>query len=69
MFQISESDSLAAHIDKTTSTSNETLTPLSEPQSQVAIQFSGCVQRSGVRRVHCLVFDPTGTYLLCQVRF
>ncbi|CAH8652577.1 unnamed protein product [Heterobilharzia americana] len=28
--------------------------------------FLGCVQRSGVRRVHCLAFDPTGTYLLCQ---
>ncbi|CAH8679693.1 unnamed protein product [Schistosoma rodhaini] len=63
---VKESDSLVKHNDKTTSNPDEAITPLSEPQSQIAIQFSGCVQRSGVRRVHCLVFDPTGTYLLCQ---
>ncbi|VDQ05988.1 unnamed protein product, partial [Trichobilharzia regenti] len=52
--------------DKTIADRNETITPLNETQFQISAQFLGCVQRSGVRRVHCLAFDPTGTYLLCQ---
>ncbi|TNN18916.1 WD repeat-containing protein isoform 1 [Schistosoma japonicum] len=63
---VDENDSPLAHVSKTTSGATETISSLSEPHSQIVVQFVGCVKRSGVRRVNCLAFDPTGTYLLCQ---
>nr|CAH8870008.1 unnamed protein product [Trichobilharzia regenti] len=63
---VTANDLCEKQTDKTIADRNETITPLNETQFQISAQFLGCVQRSGVRRVHCLAFDPTGTYLLCQ---
>ncbi|CAH8669549.1 unnamed protein product [Heterobilharzia americana] len=63
---VSGNDSYGTRTSETAPVGNEIITPLDKTQFQISAQFLGCVQRSGVRRVHCLAFDPTGTYLLCQ---
>ncbi|KAG5443211.1 Dip2/Utp12 protein [Clonorchis sinensis] len=44
----------------------EVIVPLSQRQALIQAEFLGCVRRSGSRRVHTLLIDQTGTFILCQ---
>ncbi|TGZ66674.1 hypothetical protein CRM22_005199 [Opisthorchis felineus] len=55
----SEAEPLAA-------SGEEVIVPLSQRQALIQAEFLGCIRRSGSRRVHTLLIDQTGTFILCQ---
>ncbi|KER27392.1 hypothetical protein T265_05567 [Opisthorchis viverrini] len=52
--------------EPTEASGEEVVVPLSQRQALIQAEFLGCIRRSGSRRVHTLLIDQTGTFILCQ---